>query len=1055
MTLEYLELWAKIKGITVIGTADITHPGWLAEIQKKLEPAEPGLYKLKKEYSLPLEPGFKNTQNPSSIKNRDVRFILTGEISNIYKQDDQTRKVHSLIFMPDFESVSKLQKKLKSQDFNITSDGRPILGQSVHDLLETTLEVSSQSFLIPTHIWTPWFSCLGSKSGFNRITDAFGDLSTHIKAVEMGLSSDPPMNWMCSHLDQYTLIANSDAHSPEKIGRNANIFNTELSYKHIIQAISDGNGRTFEGTVNLYPQEGKYHGDGHRKCDINWSPIETLKHDGICPECGKTVTIGVLNRVADLSDRESITERPQRLPFFPIIPLKEILAEILQGGTSSKKVSKAYQETIQELGAELDILLNVPIEGMNKVNDLLGEAIRRMRNREVHITPGFDGEYGIVKVFQEQEKHLLGKQNSLFETKYENTDALIHPLIDFDLKKYQELKILNTKKQEKKEPQEEKKRIPKSDLTPEQEQAAYHKNGPCMIVAGPGTGKTRTLTYRIKTLEKQGVKPEKIIALTFTNKAAREIRNRIQTMQSSLNLHSPDLMPTICTFQSLGLHILKKYPHSKNRTSYFTIIDEHDKRNILKTHLHIQDSDLKFWSQQISNAKQKRTQPQDIDNLEFKTIFEKYEFILRNLNVFDFDDLIYHAIDILENNEDILKEYQKKWQYWLIDEFQDTNPIQYELVRTLCPQKNANICIIGDPDQSIYGFRGANAEFIKTFKKDYPDVKKYKLTQSYRCPNTVLKASGSVLGKPPITGLNNGIKIHITKTKDSRSEAEHVAGKIKDLIGGVSFWSFDSGVAEGETHKYVKGFDDIAILVRSKSQIPSLEKALLDHNIPFQSISNTPFYQQKPISTILDILKYTQDDKNIFLKKKRTIYQDRLYTIKQKSTVSQTISHIVLMLFRHENKEHGEGIKKLIKLAEEFGNHHQEFIDYVELGKGYDTYQKNECVTIMTIHASKGLEFPAVFIPGCEEGLFPYTLNKKTVDIKEERRLLYVGMTRTQKLLFLSHADRRYIDDQPHELKRSRFLDKIEQNLLEVQEQNPQKREEHKDKEEEKQMNLL
>jgi DNA helicase-2/ATP-dependent DNA helicase PcrA len=1017
LTLEYLESWAKIKGITVVGTADITHPEWLAEMQKKLEPAEPGLFTLKKEYSLPIEFGFKNSKSPDSLQNREVRFILTGEISNIYKQDEKTRKARNLIFLPDFESVEKFQNTLKHQNTNITSDGCPNLKTRVRDTLETMLSINSDSFLVPTDIWTHKGALLGPPSGFERIPDAFGDLAPHIKAIEIGIGSDPPMNWMCSHLDQYTLTANSDAHSPEKLGRNANIFNTELSFNHIIQAMSDGNGKTFEGTINLYPQDGKYHSDGHRKCNILWSPLETLKHNGICTECGKPVTIGIVNRIAELSDRESITERPQRLPFFPIIPLREIIAEILQVGESSQKVTKAYQETIQKLGPELDILLNVNVEEMDTVNNLLGEAIRRMRNREVQISPGYDGEYGVIKVFQEQEKTHLGSQNSLFETKRENTDALIHPLIDFDLSKYQELKNFQKKTQTYREPKEKNTTTKTSALTPEQNQAAQHKNGPCIIVGGPGTGKTRVLIHRIKNLEQSGIKPENIIAITETNQAARSMQKQIQTLQNGLHLHSPDLIPTICTFQSLGLQILKQYPHSQKRTSHFSIINEDEKQNILKTHLHIQESDLMYWSQQISNAKQNQIYEHDIDDLEFKTIFEKYEFILQNLNVFDTDDLLYKTIDILQNNEEIQQEYQKKWKYWLIEGLKESHSIQYNIIRTLCPQKNANLCIIG------------NSQIIKKVKKEYPNITKYKLTHSHRCPETVLNAWANVLNYPRIPGNRPSVKINLTQTQNDEEEAKYIVQKIRELIGGKSFWSLEHNVETAETHTLVQDVQDIAILIRKESQRPILEQTLTKNHIPFQSIAKIPFYQHKPISTILDIFKFIQNEKNIFLQKKITLYKDRLYTIKQKSTVAQTLSHIVLMLFRKENEIHKESIQRLIHLAEEFGNKSQEFIDYIDLGQGADTYQKNKSVTIITLPQSKEFEFPAVFIAGCEEGILP-DQNAQT-NIKQERQLFSLGMTRTQKILFLSYANNREVNGYRHEQKPSRFLDKIPPHLIE------------------------
>ncbi|MCD4694768.1 MAG: endonuclease Q family protein, partial [Bacteroidales bacterium] len=262
---EYLDYWARKKGIKVVGTGDFTHPGWTKELKEKLEPAEEGLFKVKTEFKKRI---------PFPVKG-DVRFLLTAEISNIYKKNGKVRKVHNVVFAPSFEVVEKIQGKLSALGFNITSDGRPILGLDSRDLLNICLDASEDIFFVPAHIWTPWFSALGSKSGFDSIDECYDDLSEYIYAVETGLSTDPPMNWMVSPLDKYTLISNSDAHSPEKLGRNANLFDTEISYPSIIGAMKTGDPKKFLGTIDFFPQEGKYHYDGHRKCGIRWSPLET------------------------------------------------------------------------------------------------------------------------------------------------------------------------------------------------------------------------------------------------------------------------------------------------------------------------------------------------------------------------------------------------------------------------------------------------------------------------------------------------------------------------------------------------------------------------------------------------------------------------------------------------------------------------------------------------------------------------------------------------------------------------------------------------------------
>lgn len=393
LTPEWLDYYANIKGISVLGTGDFTHPGWLRELKEKLEPAEKGLFKLKKDYKIKTHLPFKFV----------TRFILTSEISCIYKKHGKVRKVHNIIFAPDFETVEKIQYEL-SKIGNITSDGRPILGLDSKDLLEITLNCSENIFFVPAHIWTPWFSVLGSKSGFDSINECYGDLTEHIYSVETGLSSDPPMNWKCSFLDKYTLISNSDAHSPEKIGREANILDTELNYNAIIKTLKTGNKHEFLGTVEFFPQEGKYFYDGHRKCGISYDPFETAISSTICSKCGKEVTKGVLNRIIQLSDRKDTSLKKNKNSYYSVIPLKEILSELLKTGVITKRILESYNLIIKKAGSELDILLNVNLKDLEiKTNEILAEAIRRMREGKVFIKEGFDGEYGQIKLFSQNE----------------------------------------------------------------------------------------------------------------------------------------------------------------------------------------------------------------------------------------------------------------------------------------------------------------------------------------------------------------------------------------------------------------------------------------------------------------------------------------------------------------------------------------------------------------------------------------------------------------------------------------------------------------------------
>ena len=398
LDLENLYIAGQLKGITLLATGDITHPAWFKEIKEKLVPAEAGLFKLRDDIARICR------DNVPKKCQGTVRFVLGSEISNVYKKNGRTRKNHNLVFFPDLASVEKFNTALDKIG-NIKSDGRPILNLDARNLLEICLEISTDSFLVPAHIWTPWFSMLGSKSGFDSIQECFEDLTPYIFAVETGLSSDPPMNRRVDMLDGLTLLSNSDAHSPRKLGREANIFNTELNYFHIKNAIKTGDPKRFCGTIEFFPEEGKYHMDGHRKCGHRSRPLETIRRRGICPVCGKLMTCGVLYRVEQLAGRSQEKDSGRYHPFQHSLPLHEILSELLGVGANTKKVQKAYNVLLTNNGAELKILHTLPIESLNCMGvPLLAEAIKRIRKREVMIFPGYDGVFGTIRVFTSPEK---------------------------------------------------------------------------------------------------------------------------------------------------------------------------------------------------------------------------------------------------------------------------------------------------------------------------------------------------------------------------------------------------------------------------------------------------------------------------------------------------------------------------------------------------------------------------------------------------------------------------------------------------------------------------
>lgn len=403
-TPEHLDLWARKKGIHIVGTGDFTHPAWREELEEKLEPAEDGLYLLKDEYRI------KDESVPGEVI---PRFVITGEISSIYKKNGKVRKVHSLILLPGLEDAQRISAKLE-QIGNIHSDGRPILGLDCHDLLEIILELCPQAVYVPAHIWTPHFSLFGAFSGFDTVEECFEDLTPYIHAMETGLSSDPPMNWRVSALDRYQLISNSDAHSPAKLGREANLFDIPLSYEGLSRAIQTGEG--LSGTIEFFPEEGKYHMDGHRKCNLCLTPSDTLKYNGICPVCGRKITIGVSHRVEELSDRAEGYIRENAKPFESLVPLPEVIGASAGHSAASVKVQREYQKMLLELGSEFEILRNLPLEDIRRVSGTrVAEGIERLRRGQVERLPGFDGEYGVIKLFSSEELNNTEGQMSFFE----------------------------------------------------------------------------------------------------------------------------------------------------------------------------------------------------------------------------------------------------------------------------------------------------------------------------------------------------------------------------------------------------------------------------------------------------------------------------------------------------------------------------------------------------------------------------------------------------------------------------------------------------------------
>jgi uncharacterized protein (TIGR00375 family) len=392
MDVKRLAEWAKLKGITLMGTGDFTHHLWLEELKGNLEDLGNGLFKY-----------------------QDIYFILTTEISSIYSKSNKTYRIHNMVFSPSFQTTDKINEKL-SRLGNLASDGRPILGLDAAELARIIFDIDENCMVVPGHIWTPWFSLFGSMSGFDKIEDCFEEQTPKIFALETGLSSDPGMNWRLSALDKYTLISNSDSHSPSKIGREANVFNCDLDYKTIREVLKTKDKKRFLYTIEFFPEEGKYHFDGHRNCKMRLSPKETKTNNNRCPKCGKPVTVGVMSRVEQLADRAEGFVPPDAVPFKNLIPFDEIIAEAKGVTKTSMGVGRDYRAYIAKFGNEFDILLRASEDELRKnLPARVAEGVMRVRKGKVNINAGYDGEYGIISIFGDEDKQEKNEQQlSLF-----------------------------------------------------------------------------------------------------------------------------------------------------------------------------------------------------------------------------------------------------------------------------------------------------------------------------------------------------------------------------------------------------------------------------------------------------------------------------------------------------------------------------------------------------------------------------------------------------------------------------------------------------------------
>lgn len=950
---ESLFHWARIKGLAVVGSADFTHPKWREELRLKLEPAEEGLYRLKDEYRAAAEGA-----GPCPGLPGEPRFAISGEISTIYKWDGRTRKVHHVILLPSLEAAERLSHKLEDMGANLHSDGRPILGLDSRNLLEITLEACPDALFIPAHIWTPHFSVLGAASGFSSIAECYRDLTPHIAAVETGLSSDPPMNWRLSSLDPFTLVSNSDAHSAAHLAREANVFDTDLSFTAMRQALQSADRTRFWGTLEFFPEEGKYHYDGHRACHVCWHPAQTRAAQGLCPVCGRPVTVGVLHRVDELADRPEGAHPAAARPFLRLVPLPEILAAALGQGAATRKVQERYLALIRTGGPELQLLCDVPLEDLKRLaGPLVAEAVRRVRAGEADIRPGYDGEYGVVEVLSTGERQKLQGQDALWQSGPEERPAQ-HPTREGQgspgaQKKPSSGRVAAAQASSPQtsswqaspgqtrghEPPDEAAASeegpgttepPGPALNPSQQAAVTAEGGPIVVQAGPGTGKTQTLAHRVAYLvARRGVPADHITAVTFTNRAAAEMQERVATLlrhygktagaspgpgekteagpaagppRDPAGAATPPQIHT-GTFHSLCLAMLPDLIREwasapapaegaapgpgENRTPAdlfiplpgepLRVLDDDSSRMVLAEAWQDLQQDgqadaggafrsgpsrrlgrhrLEEAQRRISLLKGRGVLPSQAGAAgaepELTALYRSYQAQLRRYRSLDYDDILLLTAWLLERRQPAAP-WRDRLSHLLVDEFQDVNPIQYRLVQ-LWAGDGHNLFVIGDPNQAIYGFRGADHRLFGRLFKDYPTARLFRLDVNYRSTPQIVAAATAVAEVLAREGAEAGPAAALIPVRPSgpplrhwtvaneRAEGIAIVQEIIRSVGGLDMSLAQSSVhpqqGPGDTLAAAGGasFSDFAVLARTTRQCQEMETYFLHAGIPYRVV---------------------------------------------------------------------------------------------------------------------------------------------------------------------------------------------------------------------------
>lgn len=1045
LTPRHLAGWARCKGIQVLGTGDFTHPEWRAELRQQLvQDSSTGLYRL----SVPPEevPCISQAQLSFSHNNFFPLFIPQTEISSIYKRHGKVRKIHNLVFVPTLEDADRLSKRLSSIG-NLSADGRPILGLDSHDLLDILLTCVPNAVLIPAHIWTPWFALFGSKSGFDQIEECFSDLTNQIFALETGLSSDPAMNRLVSDLDGYALISNSDAHSGPNLGREANLFEGTPSYDGIFSALrfaarretQDALHCRFLGTMEFYPDEGKYHLDGHRSCNVVLEPQETLKLANICPVCGKPLTVGVLHRVLELADRSVPPTTLLREPVAkPLIPLVELVSEILGAGIASRKVQEQYARLLRTLGPELNILCSIPVSDIRNHWEPLGEAIERMRHGKVIRHGGYDGVYGKVQVFSPDELsdvryHMqsglcLTLSNPLRVSKDPQV-SLFHPSIG----KYDYKIQSNTPSHVN----------PTDIFSEEQQKALYAGPKPVLVLAGPGAGKTHILVGRINRLLNEGITPSRIFAITFTRRAAEEMRSRLT---ATFPYESPDKFVQCDTLHAFAWKILC----ASMSTSPILLNEEMAANAFYTANSHLPSHYAQELWTQLNIAREMCTLSQEPSDTPLSAAALRYAERKHSGNrlLVDYTDLLEWWFNRIRTLSD-----EQRPLHVLVDEVQDLSFLQLNIVQSLLPEDGSGFFGIGDPDQSIYGFRGASGQSEKTLRSCWPKLLTLRLGQSHRSCQSILDMSHSLMQDKGQCGQLHSdqtlpAELRLFTASNAQSEAHWIVSRICDLIGATSHTILDhsaKGTDSSLSSSLAPG--DIGVLVRIKAQLPIIKTALDKAGIPCSAPAEDTLLDDTTCCKLLAQVAPVCGFGNAF-----SLVLPFNSTHNYASMPSSWYSYLPEpKLMQNWLKEQdwagdiflsGRTWKKFCLLWNECGSWHAFLNHLVWIREDETVKAKAERVQLITLHASKGLEFKAVFLPGLEDGILPLRrdiLFPKSASstnpvplqdcdfLDEERRLLYVGLTRAARAIFISLCSQRRLFGKQYALSPSPFLSCISQ----------------------------